>query len=158
MIRKLASWFKQVYEPNNGRDKVINELLDDMQKVIADAEITNLLLNCVADALITSRKENEALKMANENWEQLTVRCLDKLDNNNPEEESGDGVCEEEDGCPTEVAVLKREWRKHTTKINKLEEGIRGVMGSIEENYYSSRPESAHELRELLMEVNNEEM
>ncbi len=33
----------------------------------------------------------------------------------------GDSVCEEDDGCPTESAVLKREWRKHTKRIKELE-------------------------------------
>jgi len=29
------------------------------------------------------------------------------------EREHGDAICVEDDGCPTEVAVLKRFWREH---------------------------------------------
>ena len=32
------------------------------------------------------------------------------------EVEQGDAVCQEDDGCPTEMAVLKRFWRSHQTK------------------------------------------
>jgi hypothetical protein len=32
------------------------------------------------------------------------------------ETERGDQVCEEADGCPTENAVLKREWRRLTAE------------------------------------------
>lgn len=32
-------------------------------------------------------------------------------------EQSGDRVCEESDGCPTELAVLQRLWRKHQSEL-----------------------------------------
>ncbi len=40
-------------------------------------------------------------------------------------ENSKDGLCQEDDGCPTETAVLKREWRHLTAKVAALEYALR---------------------------------
>ena len=39
------------------------------------------------------------------------------------EQERGDSACKEDDGCPTERAVLQRFWRETQTDIRKMREG-----------------------------------
>lgn len=39
-----------------------------------------------------------------------------------PEQERGDSVCKEDDGCPTERAVLQSFWRETQTDIREMRE------------------------------------
>lgn len=38
--------------------------------------------------------------------------------------ERGDRICREDDGCPTEVAVLQREWRSMWSLLQEWEDGV----------------------------------
>jgi hypothetical protein len=38
------------------------------------------------------------------------------------DKEKGDSVCHDKDGCPTENAVLRREWRSLSARVAELEE------------------------------------
>jgi hypothetical protein len=64
----------------------------------------------------------------------------------NDEAEMGDQVCNEADGCPTENAVLKREWRRLTAEnaalkyILQLDEDWIGKIQQVI-SVLASRPE-----------------
>lgn len=53
----------------------------------------------------------------------------------NIENERGDMICEEADGCPTEGAVLKRAWREHRAEIERLEAAIVAKDGAAKAYY-----------------------
>ena len=46
------------------------------------------------------------------------------------ETERGDQVCNEDDGCPTEIAVLKRQWREYRRALINLRAGMVGAKNS----------------------------
>jgi hypothetical protein len=48
------------------------------------------------------------------------------------ETESGDYVCEEADGCPTENAVLKREWRRLTDENKRLRLAVTNTRDALD--------------------------
>lgn len=48
------------------------------------------------------------------------------------DKEQGDSVCHEKDGCPTEGAVLRREWRAQRAEIERLQNELHEVAGLME--------------------------
>lgn len=70
----------------------------------------NSAVSCLKHLLAALQQENERLKQSQ------TV------------ENVSDGPCKEADGCPTETAVLKREWRKQRTLLRELIEALEGYM------------------------------
>lgn len=48
------------------------------------------------------------------------------------DKEQGDSVCHEKDGCPTEGAVLQREWRAQRAEIERLQNELHEVAGLME--------------------------
>jgi len=57
---------------------------------------------------------NLAIEAGFQGW--LVARTYQALNELTPE--VADKVCVEDDGCPTETAVLKRFWREHQAKIS----------------------------------------
>lgn len=81
---------------------------DDMQLHIGQ---------CEAHPLYTANKDNAELRK----WNTRLVTRVGQLEGDPVcAETEGEVVCVEDDGCPTEGAVLKREWRKHTAQLNAV--------------------------------------
>jgi len=57
-----------------------------------------------------------------------------------PEEEACDGLCQEDDGCPTELAVLQRFWRANTApdELARLERELATGYATNDIREYSS--------------------
>lgn len=89
---------------------------------------------CVRDLAALIRE-----RYTRDNWNGLTydeaMAVAAALDGCSPEtcEQSSDGPCQELDGCPTEMAVLKRFWREHHRDgcQHPLEQRVRGVRQLI---------------------------
>lgn len=72
------------------------------------------------------------------NFKELRDKLIEaekkRLCETNETENQIDGVCVDEDGCPKETAVLKREWRLRGDNIKKLE-AERNELKALIENH-----------------------
>lgn len=93
----------------NGWYEVLNRLHDNTETFGPySKETARVAIECCMNALEDLEAENAA-NMAG----QAPVREV-------PETESGDRICKESDGCPTEKAVLQRFWREHQSKLKLI--------------------------------------
>ena len=92
------------------------------------------------DGLLTIYKKDmaEIAHINSELYEQIAALTAETP----PEREQGEGACKEEDGCPTEGAVLRREWRRLTAENKQRAKVIARYREALER---ISRYDSYHQ-------------
>lgn len=98
-----------------------NELADELLAVV---NVSSHVKMCASDMLRRQQAEIEALKSQLNTYKVITDTKIEPtvVSYTHPaKEEAEQQSHQEDDGCPAELAVLKRFWRSHQTKFSDEE-------------------------------------